>query len=61
LPVSLFPSDFFYLPAQATTDFVVPLVNAKGGAAAVARRPPTKYELHRALGPLSRLKRLQGR
>jgi hypothetical protein len=61
LPVSLFPSDFFYLPAQATTDFVVPLVNAKGGAAAVAHRPPTKYELHRALGPLSRLKRLQGR
>jgi hypothetical protein len=59
LPVGLFPADFFYTPKQATTDFAVPL--AKPKAEAAAHRPPTKYELHRVLGPLNRLKRLLGR
>jgi hypothetical protein len=58
LPVGLFPTDFFYTPQQTTTDFAVPLANPK---AAAARRPPSKYELHRVLGPLNRLKRLLGR
>jgi hypothetical protein len=56
LPVSLFPSDFFYLPGTTTPEFVVPLGAAK---AAPAHRPPTKYELHRVFGPLNRLKRLR--
>lgn len=56
LPVSLFPSDFFYLPGTTTPEFVVPVGAAK---AAPARRPPTKYELHRVFGPLNRLKRLR--
>jgi hypothetical protein len=57
LPVSLFPSDFFYLPGSSYVEFVVP-----GGAAkaAPAPRPPTKYELHRVLGPLNRLRHLRG-
>ena len=59
LPVGVFPTDFFYTPGQVTTDFAVPLANPK--AAAAAHRPPTKYELHRVLGPLNRLKRLLGR
>lgn len=57
LPVSLFPSDFFYLPGTTTPEFVVPVGAAK---AAPAHRPPTKYELHRVFGPLNRLKRLRG-
>ncbi len=58
LPVSLFPSDFFYLPGAAYPEFVVPVGAAK---ATPPHRPPTKYELHRVFGPLNRLKRLQGR
>ncbi|HTB61581.1 MAG TPA: S8/S53 family peptidase [Polyangia bacterium] len=57
LPVGLFPSDFFYLPGTTTPEFVVPVGAAK---ALPAHRPPTKYELHRILGPLNRLKRLRG-
>ena len=56
LPVSLFPSDFFYLPGTTTPEFVVPAGAAK---APPAYRPPTEYELHRVLGPLNRLKRLR--
>jgi subtilisin family serine protease len=57
LPVSAFPSDFFYLPGTSYPEFVVP-----GAAkAAPARRPLTKYELHRVFGPLNRLKHLLGR
>ena len=58
LPVALFPSDFFYVPGTQTPEFVVPAVGAKPAA---APRPPTKYELHRVLGPLNRLRRLLGR
>ncbi len=57
LPVSLFPSDFFYVPGTAYPEFVVPGVGAK---AAPAVRPPTQYELHRVFGPLNRLRRLRG-
>jgi hypothetical protein len=58
LPVSVFPSDFFYAPGTQDPEFVVPGVAAR---AAPAIRPPTKYELHRVFGPINRLKRLQGR
>ena len=57
LPVSVFPSDFFYVPGTQYPEFVVPGV----AKAAPAVRPPTQYELHRVLGPLLRLKRLRGR
>jgi len=55
LPVSLFPSDFFYLPGTTTPEFVVPAGAAK---AAPVLRPPTKYELHRVFAPLNRLRHL---
>jgi Subtilase family len=58
LPVALFPSDFFYVPGTEYSEFAVPVAAAK---AAPSHRPPTKYELHRVLGPLNLLKRLQGR
>src|SRR5450631_1434634 len=58
LPVSVFPSDFFYLPGTQYPEFVVPVGAAKTAA---IHRPPTEYELHRVFGPLNRLKRLQGR
>ena len=58
LPVGLFPSDFFFVPGTQYPEFVVPAIGAR---AAASVRPPTKYELHRVLGPLNRLKRLQGR
>jgi len=58
LPIGLFPSDFFFVPGTEYPEFVVPAVGAR---AAPAVRPPTKYELHRVLGPLNRLKRLQRR
>jgi hypothetical protein len=57
LPVSLFPSDFFYVPGTQSLEFVVPVGAAR---AAPAARPPTKYELHRVFGPLNRLRRLRG-
>ena len=57
LPVGLFPSDFFYLPGASYPEFVVP---AGAAQAAPAQRPPTKYELHRVLGPLNRLRQLRG-
>jgi hypothetical protein len=57
LPVSVFPSDFFYVPGTDYPEFVVPAAGAK---TAPAVRPPTKYELHRVFGPLNRLKRLRG-
>jgi subtilisin family serine protease len=59
LPVSSFPSDFFYQPATVTTDFAVPVPLARRPAAA-APRPPSQYELHRILGPIERLRRLRG-
>jgi subtilisin family serine protease len=58
LPVSLFPSDFFYVPGTEYPEFVVPAVGAKP---APSVRPLTKYELHRVFGPLNRLRRLRGR
>ena len=57
LPVSLFPSDFFFLPGTQYPEFVVPAVAAKAGP---TLRPPTKYELHRVFGPLNRLRHLRG-
>jgi hypothetical protein len=60
LPIGVFPSDFFYVPGTEYPQFVVPAVGVVGGKAAPARRPPTKYELHRVFGPLNRLKRLRG-
>jgi subtilisin family serine protease len=56
LPVSVFPSDFFYVPGTDYPEFVVPAAGAK---VAPVVRPPTKYELHRVFGPLNRLKRLR--
>jgi subtilisin family serine protease len=56
LPVSLFPQDFFYQPAQTTTDFVIP-----AAAVPVGKMAPhlTQHELHRVLGPLNLLRRLK--
>jgi hypothetical protein len=59
LPVSAFPADFFYLPGTEYLAFVVPGVPALAAKAAPSHRPPTKYELHRVLGPLNRLKHLR--
>jgi len=62
LPVNLFPQDFFYAPAQTTTDFVVPLAASRVAHQAPSHRPPphllTQHELHRVLGPLNRVRRL---
>ncbi|HLK93571.1 MAG TPA: S8 family serine peptidase [Polyangia bacterium] len=57
LPVALFPQDFFYSPAQTTTDFVVPAAAVPAGKMAPQL---TQHELHRVLGPLNRLRRLKG-
>lgn len=57
LPVSLFPPDFFYQPAQTSTDFVIPAAAVPAG-----KMTPhlTQRELHRVLGPVNRLRRLKG-
>ncbi|HEY6476734.1 MAG TPA: S8/S53 family peptidase [Polyangia bacterium] len=60
LPVSLFPSDFFYQPATVMTDFAVPVPLVPRPMAAPPR-PLSEYELHRILAPIERLKRLRGR
>jgi hypothetical protein len=58
LPLSNFPTDFFYTPAGTTTDFVVPRFTPT--AASPQHRQLSTYELHRVLGPIERLKRLRG-
>jgi hypothetical protein len=59
LPVSVFPSDFFYVPGTQYPELVVPGVSALAAKATPAHRPPTKYELHRVWGPLNRLRHLR--
>ncbi len=58
LPVSLFPTDFFYQPATVTTDFAVPIPLVPRPAAAAPHRL-SQHDLHRILGPIERLKRLR--
>jgi hypothetical protein len=55
LPAALFPADFFYGPAEATTDALVALPIRPA-----ARRPGvSRVDLHRVLAPLQRLRALR--
>ncbi len=57
LPVSLFPSDFFYTPDEATTAALI----AGSPPRRASPRPPSRVDLHRILHPLSLLRALRRR
>ena len=57
LPITWFPADFFYLPADTATADVI----AGGVARRTPRRPVSRVDLHRVLHPLSLLRSLRRR
>jgi hypothetical protein len=57
LPITLFPTDFFYVPVNTGTAALI----AGHGLRRMIRQPVSQFDMHRALHPLSLLRSLRRR